>query len=201
MLFHFKDGSVRDEIVRFTQKDAFILRSYHLIQRGPTFKDDTEVKVEKSTGRYELTTRDHKDGTVKSEGGALELPDDVYNGMVMLIVKNFEKGERHTVHYIAFTPGPRMIELEYTPMESTKVPPADLPGVIVRYRMKPQLGAFLKVMTTILGKTPPDMYAWVVSETVPAFAKFEGPLFMGGPAWRIETTGARMPADSVPAEK
>lgn len=196
MLFHFKDGSVLDEVVRFTQKDVFTMRSYHLVQRGPSFKDDTEIKVDKATGRYEIVTRDREDGSIKNKSGTLELPDDVYNGMVMLIVKNFQKGESRTVHYIAFTPEPRMIELEYSPVASTKAPPSDLPGVVVRYRLKPQLGIFLKVMSKILGKTPPDMYAWVVSETVPAFARFEGPLYMGGPIWRIETTGPRLPADS-----
>jgi hypothetical protein len=69
--------------------------------------------------------------------------------------------------------------------------------MVTQYRLKPQLGAFLKIITGILGKTPPDMYAWIVNDTVPGFARFEGALYMGGPAWRIETTGARIPADSL----
>jgi hypothetical protein len=200
-LFRFKDGSVFDETFRFTQKKVFILQDYHLIQRGPSFKDDLEVRVDRSTGKYTVISKDRKDDKVKTREGTIELPEDVYNGMLFLVAKNFSKGEGRKVHYIAFTPDPRMVEIEYTPLTSTKSQPSALPGVVVRYRLKPELGTFLKVITGILGKTPPDMYAWIVTETVPAFARFEGPLYMGGPIWRIETTGARIPSDSMVASK
>ena len=52
---------------------------------------------------------------------------------------------------------------------------------------------FLKLMTTLMGRTPPDSHAWIIHETVPAFVRFEGPLSADGPVWRIETTAPRWP--------
>ena len=193
MLFHFKDGSVMDETTRYSQRGVFRLQSYHSIQRGPAFKADIEVRMERS-GAYRVTTRSHEDGKEKTDADTLDLPADVGNGMVMLIAKNLPEGAGGRVHYVAFTPKPRIIELVYTVEQTAKVPPADLPGTMVHYRIHPDLGTLLKVMSAILGKTPPDMHAWVIHGTVPAFARFVGPLSMGGPEWRIETTSARWPA-------
>jgi hypothetical protein len=42
MVFRFKDGSVFDESVIFSQDQVFAMQSYHLVQRGPVFSEDTE---------------------------------------------------------------------------------------------------------------------------------------------------------------
>jgi hypothetical protein len=194
MLFKFKDGSLLDETVTYSEQRVFTMLTYHLIQQGPAFQRDLDARMERSTGNYRIATKEHKDGKEKVREGTLDFPPDVYNGMVMLIAKNLEKGASATVHLVAFTPDPRIIQLEYTPVRNAKVSPPELPGVMVTYRVKPILGTFLKVMTAILGRTPPDNYAWIIHETVPAFVRFEGPLSMDGPVWRIETTAPRWPA-------
>jgi hypothetical protein len=38
LVFRFKDGSVFDETVVFTQRNVFTLQSYHLVQRGPVWR-------------------------------------------------------------------------------------------------------------------------------------------------------------------
>jgi len=193
MLFQFKDGSLLDETVTYSQQRVFTMLTYHLIQQGPSFGRDLDARMDRATGKYRVATKDHKDGSEKVREGTLDLPLDVYNGMVMLIAKNLVKGASATVHFVAFTPDPRMIQLEYTPLGSSKVSPPELPGAMVKYRVKPLLGTRLTVMTAILGRTPPDNYAWIIHETVPAFVRFEGPLAMEGPVWRIETTAPRWP--------
>jgi len=50
-----------------------------------------------------------------------------------------------------------------------------------------------KVVATILGKDPSPVRYWIASGTAPAFVKFEGPLFLKGPRWRIELTAPRWP--------
>jgi hypothetical protein len=45
MVFRFKDGSVYDEMVVFTQERVFTMQSYHLVQRGPAFSEDTEISL------------------------------------------------------------------------------------------------------------------------------------------------------------
>ena len=47
--------------------------------------------------------------------GRLEMPADVYNGMVITIAKNLSLKETQRVHVVAFTPKPMLIEVEYAP--------------------------------------------------------------------------------------
>ena len=50
MVFRFKDGSVYDETVVFTQERVFTMQSYHLVYRGPAFTEDTEISLERASG-------------------------------------------------------------------------------------------------------------------------------------------------------
>src|SRR5205823_3959681 len=51
MVFRFKDGSVFDETVVYTQERIFTLQSYRLLQRGPAFTEDTEISLERASGK------------------------------------------------------------------------------------------------------------------------------------------------------
>ena len=42
------------------------------------------------------------------------------------------------------------------------------------------------MIAPIIGKDPPDFHIWVQSGNPPAFIREEGPLYEGGPIWRIE---------------
>ena len=57
----------------------------------------------------------------------------------------------------------------------------------------PSSGFWLKLFATLLGRMPPDYQAWIVTDDVPAFVRFEGPLYTTGPVWRIELTSPRWP--------
>jgi hypothetical protein len=184
LLLHFKDGSVHDETAVFTQHKVFILQSYHLIQKGAAFRDEMDVHMERS-GAYRVKVKPHKEAEKVLEG-KLDLPQDVYNGMVPTIGKNIEKGRAETVHIVAFTPTPRVIELEMVPDGEEKVHIGDLPKSASHYLLKPKLGLLLKMGAAILGKTPPDTHLWTIYTEVPAFVKLEGPLAVDGPIWRVE---------------
>jgi hypothetical protein len=193
MVFHFKDGSVLDETAVFTQQRVFTLQSYHLVQRGPVFTEDIEISLEHATGKYRVTTKARKDGREEVLDGSLELPPDVYNGLVLTVAKNLPKGASETVHYVAFTPTPRLIQLELVPAGEHKVLVGELAKTAIRYVFKPRLGIWLKLFTTLLGRMPPDSHAWIVTDVVPTFVRFEGPLYTRGPIWRIEVTSPRWP--------
>src|SRR2546430_11858908 len=51
-IFHFKDGSLSEETVVFTQHGSFSLETYRQVQRGPSFAADTEVWLDRSSGKY-----------------------------------------------------------------------------------------------------------------------------------------------------
>ncbi|HEY2975914.1 MAG TPA: hypothetical protein VGJ48_25595 [Pyrinomonadaceae bacterium] len=193
MVFRFKDGSVFDETVVFTQQGVFTLQNYRLVQRGPAFSDDTEISLERASGKYRVKTKARKDGREEVLDGTLELPLDVYNGMVVTVAKNLSKGASETVHTVAFTPTPRLIQLELAPAGEQRVMIGELAKTTTHYVLKPRLGSWLKLFATLLGRVPPDSHAWIVADEPPAFVRFEGPLYTTGPVWRIETTSPRWP--------
>ena len=201
LVFHFKDGSLFDETVVFTQRNVFTLQSYHLVMRGPVFPEDTEISLERASGKYHMKTRARKDGREKVRDGALDLPLDTYNGMVLTVLKNLAVGGGETVHMVAFTPAPKLIKLELVPEGEQKVLVGGSEKTATRYVLKPMLGLWLQLFATLLGRTPPDNHAWIVTADVPAFVKFEGPLYMNGPAWRIELTTPRWPDRKPPDER
>ena len=192
MVFHFKDGSVFDETVVFTQQRVFAIQTYHLVQRGPVFTEDTEISLER-TGKYSVKTKSHKDGREEVLNGTLELPPDVCNGIVLTVAKNLPKGTSETVHIVAFTPAPRLIQLELVPAGEHKVLVGELAKTAIHFVLKPRLGTWLKFFATVLGRVPPDYHAWIIIDEVPAFVRFEGPLYTTGPVWRIELTSPHWP--------
>jgi hypothetical protein len=191
MVFRFNDGSMFDETVVFTQQHVFTMQSYRLAQRGPAFTEDTDISLERASGKYRVRIKAHKDGREDVLDGTLDLPPDVYNGMVLTVAKNLSKGASETVHIVAFTPTPRLIELEVAPSGEHKMLVGELTKTAIHYTFKPQLGSWLKLFATLLGRVPAEYHVWIATDEVPAFVRFEGPLNTTGPAWRIELTSPR----------
>lgn len=193
MVFRFKDGSLLDETVVFTQQRVFAMRSYHLVQRGPVFAEDTEISLERASGKYSVKTKSHKDGLEQAIDGTLDLPSDVYNGMIFTVVKNLPQGANATVHMVAFTPKPMLIELKLALAGEHKVLVGELTKTATHYVFKPHPGPWLEFFAKLLGRMPQDEHVWILTEEAPAFVKFEGALNPAGPVWQIELTSPRWP--------
>jgi len=184
MVFHFRDSSYFDERVTFSQKGVFRMEHYELVQRGRAFEQDLEVTLS-ATGVYSVTATSRSDGEVKHWKGTLDLPADVYNGMVITIAKNLARGDSQTVHIVAFTPGPRLIGLEIAPAGTRRVWNGRHGVATTHFKLKPKLGVILGFFARLLGRAPPDSDAWIVTDGVPGFVRFDGPLYTG-PPWRLE---------------
>jgi hypothetical protein len=193
MVFRFGDGSLFDETVVYSQQSVLTLRSYSLVQRGPVFPVDTEVWMERASGRYRVTTRGREDEGKEVLEGTIDLPPDVYNGMILTVAKNLPEGAGETVQLVAFIPKPRVIQLQIAPAGEHQVLVGVLAKTAVHYVFKPQIGAGLGFFARLLGRMPPDCHVWIVADDVPAFVRFDGPLFSPGPVWRIELTSPRWP--------
>jgi hypothetical protein len=190
--FHFKDGSIFDERVIFTQQRVFKLEDYHLIYSGAAFASDADFSLNRTFGKYRVKTKRHEDGKEEVLDGSLNLPLDVYiGGMVLIVAKNLSNEAGETVHTVAFTPTPRLIQLELLPAGQHKALVGQLTMNTTHFVIKPHLGAWLKLISKLVGQTPPDSHTWIAFDQVPAFVKFEGPLYMAGPAWRIELLSPR----------
>jgi hypothetical protein len=54
------------------------------------------------------------------------------------------------------------------------------------YVVRVEIGGIAGLLAHLTGKQPPDTRVWVLGGEAPAFVKSEGPLYAGGPIWRIE---------------
>jgi hypothetical protein len=182
LVFTFIDGSHYEERVVFSQTDMFRLLAYRIVQRGPSFPETLDASLDRETGRYRVRYRADEDSPEEILEGRLALPDDAYNGMLTMLLKNLRPGEQQIVQIVAFTPKPRLVKMLLQPVADDAVTIGDWPTRATRFLIKPQLGLFASLLVTDL----PDVKCWVVGGDAPAFLRFEGPLYFMGPIWRIE---------------
>lgn len=198
LAFRFRDGSTYDETVLFTQQKVFTLQRYRLVQRGPTFPEELEVTIERDRGRYEVRSR-RGGREAETASGEMELPPDLYNGMQIMLLRNLTRGAAETVHVLVFTPKPTLVQLELAPVGEDTVLAGERRVQATHYVMSPKLGLLRGAAAALLGKTPANYHAWVVTSGAPAFVVIDGPLYVGGPIWRTETVSPRGPARPAPA--
>lgn len=193
LVFRFKDGSLYDETVVFGQNKVFTMLSYRLVQRGPTFPEEMEISVDRDRdrGRFKVKSR-RAGGEAETATGEMELPPDVYNGMFIMLLKNLPKGAAETVHVLAFMPKPTLIQVGLAPAGDT-VATGERRAPVTHFVLKPKLGLLRGAAAALFGKTPPDYHCWIATADLPAFVAIDGPLYTGGPIWRIETISPRGP--------
>jgi hypothetical protein len=182
----FKDGSIYDETVHFSQQGSFQLSDYHLVQKGPVYKVPIDMTIDRSTGQVQVRYTDD-DGKEKVESERFELPPDLMNGMIPILLKNIAPdAKQKTVSLVAATPKPRLVKLVISPEGEAKFLAGGAIRTATQYRIKVEIGGILGFLAPLVGKQPEDSHAWVLDGDAPVFVRLEGPLFMGGPSWRIE---------------
>jgi hypothetical protein len=193
MVFRFGDGSLFEERVNFTQAGVFQMQSYRLEMRGPTFPHDQKLSLERASGEYRVETTPHGGGAAEVHEGVMEVPTDVYNGMVITVAKNLTDQASSRVHFVAFMPEPRLVEIELGVENTQKVKLGWSSRNAVHFVIKPQLGGLTQLLAKLFNKLPPDNHVWIVTDNVPAFVRSVGPLYNDGPVWRIELATPRFP--------
>lgn len=84
------------------------------------------------------------------------------------------------------TPKPRLVKLEISPIGEDSFLIGGSPAKAMRYAIKIDIGGISGAIAPIIGKQPPDIHVWMIGGKAPGFLKSEGPLYEGGPIWRIE---------------
>ena len=194
LVFHFKDGSLHDERVIFSQQRVFTMLRYHLVQRGPSFPDQIEVSIDRGTAEYKVRSKTGEDGKEEVLTGAFTLPKDVYNGLFVTMLLNLPKGASQTVSFLAFTPRPEVIKLELLLTGEHPVRIGNLSRKAVQYVFKPDIGVIRELLGKAAGQIPAQFHydCWILSDDVPSFVQFEGPLQLMGPIMRIELVNPRL---------
>jgi hypothetical protein len=114
LIFHFRDGSVDDDLTVFTQRGTFRLISDHHVQRGPSFPKPVDLLINAITGQ--ITSR-AADGKVTQEH--LDLPPDVSNGLPPNLLLNILPSIAETkISYVVPGTKPRLVRLSIKPTGS-----------------------------------------------------------------------------------
>ena len=198
LVFTFKDGSLHDERVTFSQQRVFTLLHYRLVQRGPSFPDQLDVSIDRNTAEYKVRSKTGEGGKEEVLTGAFTLPKDVYNGLFVTMLLNLPRGSSETVNFLAFTPRPEVIKLELLLMGEHTVRIGDLSRKAVQYVFKPDIGMIRELLGKATGKIPAQFHydCWILADEVPSFVQFEGPLQLMGSIVRIELVSPRLVAQS-----
>ena len=143
-----------------------------------------ELSLDGATGEATVRYTNH-DGKEKIESERLELTQDLANGLITTLVKNIQPGASPmTLSMVVATPKPRLVKVEQDGEDWFSV--SNSTHQAVRYALKTELKGLPGLGVPLVGKEPPDIHIWVLSGEAPAYLKSEGPLYAGGPVWRIE---------------
>jgi hypothetical protein len=188
LVFRFKDGSVDDDTAVFSQRGVFRLISDHHIQKGPSFPHPTNVRIDAATGR--ITVRYQDKGAEKVKTDRLDLPADLANGILLVLLKNILPDAKETnVSYVGAAPKPRLVHLSITPDGEETFSVAGARHKATLFVVKVEIGGIAGMIAPVIGKQPADTKVWVVGEGAPAFVRADEALYVGGPIWSVQITG------------
>lgn len=192
-VFHFKDGSIDDETTVFSQRHTFQLISDHRIQKGPSFPHPTDVLINAQTGEV-IVHSTGKDGKEEVKTDHLDLPPDLANGLVPVVLQNLPPNAPvTTVSMVVVTPKPRLVKLVISNVGDDKCFVADSSRKAIRYDIKINLGGVAGVVAPIIGKAPPDIQIWTIGGDATTFARERGPLYPEGPIMTIQLASPTWP--------
>jgi hypothetical protein len=185
-LFHFKDGSIDDETTVFSQRRSFRLITDHHVQKGPSFPHPMDLLIDSRSGKVTVRSTG-KDGKEEVQTGRLQLPPDLANGMVPLIVENIRPDiAETTVPMLVATPKPRLVKLVISSRGQESFSVVGSSRQALHYEIKIDLGGVAGVVAPLIGKNPPNIEVWTVGGEAPTFVREQGPIYPEGPVMTIE---------------
>ena len=199
LIFHFKDGSLHDEVTVFSQQGAFRLLTDHLLQKGPSFPHPVDVTIDATKG--DVLVQSRKDGKQKLSTEHLDIPEDAANGMVLTLLRNISSSTPETsVSMVATSSKPKVVKLKIHPEGVDEFSVSGSKRTATHCVVKVEIGGVAGVIAPITGKQPPDTHIWVLAGKVPTFLRFEGTLYQGGPIWRIGLATLKWPNEATRAK-
>jgi hypothetical protein len=185
-LFRFKDGSIDDETTVFSQRRNFQLVTDHHIQKGPSFPHPMDILIDRRSSHVTVRSLG-KDGKEEVKTDHLDLPADLANGMVPLVVENISPGApQTTVSMLVATPKPRIVKLVVSSRGEEPFSVVGASHQAIHYEIKIELGGVPGIVAPLIGKQPPNIQAWIIGGQAPTFIREQGPIYPDGPIMTIE---------------
>jgi hypothetical protein len=189
VIFRFRDGSIDDDTTVFVQRRVFRLISDHHIQHGPSFPKPIDVLIDATTGQITSHT---EDGRLRQHH--LDLSPDVSNGLPPNLLMNvLPSTPESKLSFVAPTEKPRLIHVSIKPVGDVPFTIGGTKRKAVDFSLHVELGGITGVIAPMIGKQPPDYHIWILPGASPAFIREEGPLYEGGPIWRVEQISPEFP--------
>ena len=192
LVFRFKDGSVQDETAVFRQRGSFRLIADRLVQKGPSFPHPLDMSIDAANGMVTVHYAD--DGKAKTAAKHIDLPDDLANGLMPVLLKNVSSSKPPD-HFsmIVATPEPRLIKLAMASSHSERFSMGGESRVATDFDLKPDIGGLKGLLAPLVGKQPPDVHVWILQGEAPAFLSSEQQFYPQGPVWRVELAAPEWP--------
>ena len=194
-VFHFKDGSLHDETVVFSQQGHFRLISYHLVQKGPAFQRSLDMRIDGPNGHVTVGY-ENEHGEEKVEDQHMDLPEDLANGLIPILLKNVQPDALpSSLPIVAATPKPRLVKIAVAVVGAEPFSIAGSARKATHYVLKVDIGGIAGLIAPLVGKQPPDSHVWILEGAAPAFLRSQAPMFVGGPIWQTDLVSPVWPGE------
>jgi hypothetical protein len=193
LTIRFRYGSIDDETTVFAQAQSFHLVSDHHVQKGPSFPKPLDLTIDAIRG--DVTWRETKSVKEEATTQHMDLPPDLANSMIPLLVENFPKAANQMeVFYLAGSAQPRLIKIRIKPEqghESFRI--GGVSRQAVQFTLHAEIPGVAGVIAPVTGRQPSDVVVWAMDGQVPTGLKMEGALYQGGPIWTLELASPAWP--------
>jgi len=185
VVFHFRDGSIDDETTLYSQgEETLRLISDRHIQRGKSFPHPCDVMIDVTN--QQVSFRDLSKSTNEVTTEHMDLPPDTSNGLLMPLIQNMQANTPIEVPYVALAPKPRMVKLAIAKGGDDQFTVGGRSYRAAKYDVKVHIGGVAGAVAPMIGKQPPDTYAWVTESRVPAVIRLDSALYTDGPIWSVQ---------------
>jgi hypothetical protein len=183
-VLHFRDGSINDETTVYSQKQFFRLISDRLIQRGPSFPNPCDIKIDMNSQQVSVRALAKGKEVVQTEH--MDLPPDLSNGLMFFLIANLQAdAPKIELPYLSPTSKPRMVKLAIVTDGTEEFKISGRRYQAEKYDVKVEIGGVTGVVAPMVGKQPPDTYVWVAQGGAPAILRVDTALYADGPVWSI----------------
>jgi hypothetical protein len=189
LVLRYRDGSISDETTVFSQQKQFRVLTDRLVQKGPSFRTPLEASMDRSRGLVTVKYTNEK-GEQKVEEEKFEFPEDLANGILMPLTKNFVKGGvPESVSVIAITPKPMLVKVKFTNAGPEPFSFAGTRRQATHFVLHADIGGLKGLAAKVFGKQPPDSHIWIADGDAPAFIRAATPMATGQEPSIIELSG------------